>query len=91
MELTCLADCGPPAVIIALLLFSAVLAMLAARWKRWRILLTLPALLTALAGLGGAGYDHLPAWWLTITVLGLPLIGLGACRSAPRSGRPNVR
>jgi hypothetical protein len=57
--------------------------MVAARRKRWSILLTVPMLFAALVVFGGEGYDHLPAWWLTGTVLGLPLIGLTRWQRMP--------
>ena len=75
MDLNCLADCGPSHVTVALLLLGALLAMVAARRARWTVILTVPLLYAALAVFAGGGFAT-PAWWLTATVLGLPLLGL---------------
>ena len=84
MDLICLADCGPSHLTIMLLILSALIAMLAAYWARWTIIFTGPLLYTALGIFGGEGYAHTPAWWLTATVLGLPLLGLLASLRAIR-------
>jgi len=76
MEIACVADCGPSLSTIGLLLLGAVLAMLSARRARWTIIVTAPLLYTALGIFAGEGYSHTPPWWLTASVLGVPLLGV---------------
>ena len=76
MDLTNCADCAPSHMTVAVLVLCALIALIAARRARWTVLLTVPLLLVALFLFGGQDYAHRPAVGLTITVLGLPLVGV---------------
>jgi hypothetical protein len=76
MDIACAADCGPSLTIIVLLLLGAVVALLIVRRARWSIIVTAPLLYTAVGIFAGQGYSHTPPWWLTVSVLGLPLLGV---------------
>jgi hypothetical protein len=76
MDLTCLHHCGPSPADIVALLTGAVFAMLIARRARWTMLLTAPLLYVALVIFAGEGYTMTPPWWLTVSVIGILLLGV---------------